>query len=179
MALGWRRLRLKYPDCPVGRRIDLYLSRNTALPTSGASPSMNIVVLISGVAVCYVWPTAMAVAAHDGADVVTRCEAEDDNAYTSQDKNVALQISACMERARSQVRSTPPTLPPSSVGLSVRESAAGTFLCDIRWHLCVEAERHEAHDMPASCLAVLGRPPHPMPTPPSPSSCRCWKSRSK
>jgi len=65
LVFQWRRLLRKYPDCPVGRRIDLYMSRNTGLPA-----------------------------------------AEEDLAYTSEDKAVGLQISACMERARSQVLDT-------------------------------------------------------------------------
>jgi hypothetical protein len=31
----WRKLENKYPDCSYGRRIDLYLSRNAALPDNG------------------------------------------------------------------------------------------------------------------------------------------------
>ena len=31
----WNQLKRKYPDCPFGRRIDLYLSRNAALPDKG------------------------------------------------------------------------------------------------------------------------------------------------
>jgi hypothetical protein len=65
LVFSWKRLRRKYPDCPVGRRIDLYLSRNAGLPA-----------------------------------------ADDDMAYTSEDKAVGLQISACMERARSHVLET-------------------------------------------------------------------------
>ena len=42
LACNWRRLLVKYPDCPFGRRIDLYLSRNKALPAAGAPHAMNL-----------------------------------------------------------------------------------------------------------------------------------------
>ena len=31
----WNQLKRKHPDCPFGRRVDLYLSRNAALPDKG------------------------------------------------------------------------------------------------------------------------------------------------